>query len=59
MGAFVVTDITRPDTLVAAARWKEELDDKVQAAAGGPIPCFLLANKVEQWLKLSMNVTYT
>ena len=28
-GAFVVSDISRPETLDAVVRWKEELDAKV------------------------------
>ena len=28
-GAFVVSDISRPETLEAVVRWKEELDAKV------------------------------
>ena len=46
-GAFIVSDITRPETLDAVIRWKEELDAKVGGVDGEPIPCFLLANKCD------------
>ena len=46
MGAFIVSDLTRPETLEAVIRWKEELDTKVHGSDGQLIPCFLLANKV-------------
>ena len=46
-GAFVVSDISRPETLEAVVRWKEELDAKVRGADGEPIPCYLLANKCD------------
>ncbi len=39
-------DILRPDTLEAVAKWKEEIDTKVQLSNGKPIPCVLFANKV-------------
>ena len=29
-GAFIVSDLTRPETLEAVIRWKEELDAKVR-----------------------------
>ena len=29
-------------------RWKEELDNKVRGPDGSPLPCFLLANKVNK-----------
>ena len=47
-GAFIVSDISRPETLEAVVRWKEELDVKTEGEneEKKPIPCFLLANKV-------------
>nr|ADD38504.1 Ras-related protein Rab-32 [Lepeophtheirus salmonis] len=47
VGAFIVCDISRPDTLDACIPWKEELDAKVQTSEGGKLPCFLLANKCD------------
>ena len=45
-GAFVVSDLSRTETLEAVVAWKEELDNKVQMTDGSKLPCFLLANKV-------------
>lgn len=46
LGAFVVFDVTRPATFDAVAKWKQDLDAKVSLEDGTPIPCVLLANKV-------------
>ena len=46
VGAFVVSDLSRLETLDTVIAWKEELDSKVQLADGSKIPCFLLGNKV-------------
>jgi len=46
LGAFVVFDVTRPATFEAVAKWKQDLDAKVSLEDGSPIPCVLLANKV-------------
>ena len=45
-GAFIVSDLSRAETLDAVISWKEELDNKVRMADGSKLPCFLLANKV-------------
>ena len=45
-GAFVVSDLTRAETLDSVIAWKEELDNKVQMSDGSTLPCFLLGNKV-------------
>lgn len=47
VGAFIVFDVTRTATFDAVSKWKQDLDSKVQLPDGGPIPCILLANKVE------------
>ena len=47
VGAFVVSDLSRLETLDTVIAWKEELDSKVQLADGSKIPCFLLGNKVQ------------
>ena len=44
-------DVTRPETLEAVAKWKEEIDTKVQLPNGEPIPCVLFANKVSLFEK--------
>lgn len=46
-GAFVVYDITRPQSLDAAIKWKEDIDKKVTLSNNEPIPCVLLANKCD------------
>jgi len=57
LGAFVVFDVTRPATFEAVAKWKQDLDAKVSLEDGSPIPCVLLANKVNiynigHWTKI-------
>lgn len=46
-GCITVYDVTRSDTLEAVAKWKEEIDLKVQLPNGEPIPCVLFANKCD------------
>lgn len=46
LGAFIVFDVTRPATFDAVVKWKQDLDAKVSLEDGSPIPCVLLANKV-------------
>ncbi|XP_049817786.1 ras-related protein Rab-32 isoform X2 [Aethina tumida] len=48
VGAFIVFDVTRKNTLDSVANWKSDLDAKVQLPDGSPIPCVLLANKCDQ-----------
>ena len=50
-GAFIVSDLSRAETLDAVISWKEELDNKVRMADGSKLPCFLLANKVHAFFK--------
>lgn len=53
VGAFIVFDVTRNSTFEAVAKWKQDLDSKVQLPDGSPIPCVLLANKVRKlWTSL-------
>ena len=47
VGCFIVFDVTRASTFEAVQKWKNDLDSKVQLPDGSPIPCVLLANKVE------------
>ncbi|UJR24845.1 hypothetical protein I4U23_006214 [Adineta vaga] len=47
VGCLVVFDITRESTFDAAAKWKTDLDNKVQLPNGDRIPCVLLANKCD------------
>jgi Ras-related protein Rab-32 len=46
VGCFIVFDVTRGSTFDAVAKWKTDLDNKVQLPDGNPVPCVLLANKV-------------
>ena len=45
VGAFVVYDVSRPQTLESVIKWKQDIDLKVMLN-NEPIPCVLLANKV-------------
>jgi len=47
VGCFIVFDVTRESTFLAVTKWKTDLDNKVQLPDGSPIPCVLLANKVD------------
>ena len=46
VGCFIVFDVTRGSTFEAVTKWKTDLDNKVQLPDGNPVPCVLLANKV-------------
>eukprot|EP00906_Rhabdomonas_costata_P007876 RCo011256 len=46
-GALVVHDITKPDSLEAALKWKNDIDHKVYLPDDSPIPCVLLSNKCD------------
>lgn len=48
VGCFIVFDVTRVSTFEAVAKWKHDLDSKVQLADESPVPCVLLANKCDQ-----------
>ncbi|XP_072029952.1 ras-related protein Rab-32-like isoform X2 [Amphiura filiformis] len=48
VGAFIVFDVTRVSTFEAVAKWKHDLDSKVQLPNGSSIPVVLLANKCDQ-----------
>jgi len=48
LGAFVVYDVTRPQTFEGVRKWKADLDSKIslpEAWGGDNIPVVLLANK--------------
>ncbi|UYV81709.1 RAB32 [Cordylochernes scorpioides] len=47
VGAFIVFDVTRPQTFEAALKWKLDLDSKVHLADGSPVPTVLLGNKCD------------
>ena len=56
IGAFIVFDVTRAATFDAVAKWKKDLDLKVELPDGNNVPCVLLGNKVCQ-LSLSQKHT--
>lgn len=45
--AFVVFNVADMESLNIANEWKNEIDKKVHASTGFPIPCVLLGNKFE------------
>eukprot|EP01012_Entosiphon_sulcatum_P067990 TRINITY_DN9792_c0_g1_i2.p2 TRINITY_DN9792_c0_g1~~TRINITY_DN9792_c0_g1_i2.p2 ORF type:complete len:225 (+),score=38.40 TRINITY_DN9792_c0_g1_i2:1699-2373(+) len=47
VGALVVHDITKADSLEAATKWKNDIDHKVYLPDDTPIPCVLLSNKCD------------
>lgn len=47
VGAFIVFDVSRPQTFDAVIKWKNDLDSKVSLADGSPVPVILLANKCD------------
>lgn len=59
VGCFIVFDVTRVSTFEAVAKWKNDLDAKVQLPDGSKIPCVLLANKVfgYSWLDGAQSFT--
>jgi len=48
IGAFIVFDVTRPQTFDAVSKWKYDLDSKVYLPDNSSIPAVLLANKCDQ-----------
>ena len=44
-GAFLVYDVSRPETFKTVEKWKREIDSKVILPNGLPLPVVLLANK--------------
>lgn len=54
VAAFVVFDVTRPETFDSVLRWKGDIDDKVLLSDGSFIPCVLLANKCDEPEKKGM-----
>ena len=48
VGAILVYDLTRKDTLSAIDKWKTDLDSKVVLPDGRNIPCVLVGSKCDQ-----------
>jgi small GTP-binding protein len=47
VGALVVFDVTKPETLRGAAAWKKGIDERVVTASNQPIPVLLVGNKID------------
>lgn len=47
VGALVVCDTQRPETIDLTARWKNEIDQKVRLPDGSTVPCVLALNKTD------------
>ncbi|KAK2954672.1 putative Ypt/Rab-type GTPase ypt7 [Blattamonas nauphoetae] len=58
LGAIVVFDLSRPNTLDSVKKWKQDIDSKVRLpdANESPLPVILLANKCDL-VKNSINPT--
>eukprot|EP01138_Halocafeteria_seosinensis_P012451 gb/GECG01012723.1/.p1 GENE.gb/GECG01012723.1/~~gb/GECG01012723.1/.p1 ORF type:complete len:213 (+),score=35.34 gb/GECG01012723.1/:1-639(+) len=52
-GALLVFDVSRPETLNGAAKWKSEIDSKVKLPNGEPLPVMLLANKCDKEVEVN------
>ncbi|EAY23228.1 Ras family protein [Trichomonas vaginalis G3] len=47
VGALLVFDVMRHQTLELAIQWKKDIDSKVFTSQDKPIPCLLLGNKID------------
>ena len=58
VGCFIVFDVANGSTFEGVTKWKTELDDKVCLNNGRPVPCVLLANKVNihSFVRIKENV---
>lgn len=57
IAAFIVFDVTRPDTFDSILKWKDDLDQKVLLPDGSFIPCIILANKCDDPNKNGIIIT--
>jgi hypothetical protein len=49
---LIVFDVSKPTTLVnGAVKWRNDFDDKVNFDENNQIPCLLVGNKVNIFLK--------
>jgi GTPase SAR1 family protein len=47
VGALVVFDVTRPNARECALIWKNDLDEKIRASTGTPLPTILIGTKID------------
>ncbi|XP_063219883.1 ras-related protein Rab-7L1-like isoform X1 [Bacillus rossius redtenbacheri] len=47
-GCVIMFDLTNKNSFVNTLKWKRDVDSKCSLPDGSPIPCMLLANKVDQ-----------
>jgi GTPase SAR1 family protein len=47
LGCIIVSDITNPDSLTAALKWKEVIEENADLVDGKMIPIILLQNKTD------------
>ena len=47
LGCIIVADVTNPDSLTAALRWKEVIEENADLVDGKMIPIILLQNKLD------------
>ncbi len=45
--AILVFDVTRHNTFESITKWKADIDSKVMLQDGSPVPCILVANKID------------
>ena len=48
MGAIIVADITKEDSIINAIKWKDQIDDIIMLPNGQPLPKIILANKFDK-----------
>ena len=46
-GCVIMFDLTNKNSFINSLKWKKDVDSKCVLPDGRPIPCMLLANKVQ------------
>ena len=60
-GCIIMFDLTNRNSFLNTLKWKKDVDSKCSLRDGTPIPCMLLANKVNSsvfLLEISYNLNY-
>jgi Ras-related protein Rab-32 len=55
IAAMIVFDVSSQDTFEAVEKWKQDVNEKVFLPDGNPVPCILVANKVDLRNDVNMN----